>query len=214
VGDWIEMPKYGADGTVIDIALHTIKIQNFDKTISTIPTHKFIEDSSKNWRGMSDSGGRRIKRSLNLDLNTVRFLTDEEIEHLSRFELLKEYFEEKLQEIGMHNAMKEEGAPDLIPNIRRLTNVGTLRAYIVEYLRQHPLTHQDMTLIVRQLEPGPEGLPMQIYAFSSDTNWANYESFQADIFDHIFAILPEFGLRPFQIPTGTDLQSIRLATAD
>ncbi len=209
VGDWIEMPKYGADGDVIDIALHTIKIQNFDKTISTIPTHKFIEDSSKNWRGMSESGGRRIKRSLNLDVNTIRFLTDEETEHLQKHELLREYFQEKLEEIGMHNAVKEQGTPEVIPNVRRLTNVGTLRAYIVSYLRQHPKIHDGMTLIVRQMEPGPEGLPLQIYSFSNDTNWANYEGLQADIFDHIFAMIPEFGLRLYQKPSGADLEGMR-----
>jgi len=208
VGDWVEMPKYGADGDVIDIALHTITIQNWDKTISTIPTHKFIEDSFKNWRGMSESGGRRIKRALHLDVNTVRFLTDEEIAHLGRFELLIHYMQEKLEEVGMHNALKAEGNPDLVPENRQLTNVGTLRAYIVEYLRAHPKIHQDMTLIVRQLDPGPEGLPMEIYAFSNDTNWANYEDLQADIFDHIFAIMPEFGLRVFQKPAGADLEGL------
>ena len=208
VDDWVEMPKYGADGDVIDIALHTITIQNWDKTISTIPTHKFIEDSFKNWRGMSEAGGRRIKRAFHLDVNTVRFLTEEEIAHLSRFELLTHYMREKLEEVGMHNALKAEGNQDLIPENRRLTNVGTLRAYIVEYLRAHPKIHQDMTLIVRQLEPGPDGLPMQIYAFSNDTNWVNYESLQSDIFDHIFAIMPEFGLRIFQKPAGADLEGL------
>jgi miniconductance mechanosensitive channel len=206
VGDWIEMPRYGADGDVIDIALHTIKIQNWDKTITTIPTHKFIEDSFKNWRGMSKSGGRRIKRALHLDVNTVRFLSDEEIARLGRFELLKDYFAEKLIEIEAYNAAKAARDPEVIPNTRRLTNVGTLRAYMVAYLRQHPKIHQDMTLIVRQLQPGPEGLPMEIYAFSNDTNWSNYEGLQADIFDHIFAIVPEFGLRVFQKPSGKDLE--------
>ncbi len=210
VGDWIEMAKYGADGDVIDIALHTIKIQNWDKTITTIPTHKFIEDSFKNWRGMSKSGGRRIKRSLHLDLNTVRFLTEEEIEGFSRWELLRDYMQEKLEEVGMYNALKKEGHPDLVPNTRQLTNVGTLRAYIVAYLRQHPKIHQEMTLIVRQLQPGPEGLPMEIYAFSNDTNWANYEGLQADIFDHILATIPEFGLRIFQKPSGQDLGRLEL----
>ena len=209
VGDWVEMPKYGADGDVIDIALHTITIQNWDKTISTIPTHKFIEDSFKNWRGMSKSGGRRIKRALHLDVNTIRFLTEEEISRLGRFELLKDYMREKLDEVGLYNAMKAEGDPDLIPNVRKLTNVGTLRAYIVAYLRQHPKIHQEMTLIVRQLKPGPDGLPMEIYAFSNDTNWSNYESLQSDIFDHIIAIIPEFGLRAFQQPSGADLEGIR-----
>ena len=210
VGDWVEMPKYGADGDVIDIALHTITIQNWDKTISTIPTHRFIEDSFKNWRGMSESGGRRIKRAIHLDVNTVRFLTEEEITRLGRFELLREYMQGKSEEVGMYNAIKNEGGdPTLIPHTRRMTNVGTLRAYIVAYLRQHPKIHQDMTLIVRQMEPGPEGLPMQIYAFSNDTNWSNYEGLQADIFDHIFAILPEFELRVFQKPSGADLEGLR-----
>ena len=209
VGDWIEMPKYGADGDVIDIALHTIKIQNWDKTISTIPTHKFIEDSSKNWRGMSESGGRRIKRAFHLDATTVRFLTDEEIEKLGKYELLREYIQEKLEEIGMYNAVKEEGNPELIPDVRRLTNIGTLRAYIVSYLRSPPKIHEGMTLIVRQLEPGPEGIPMQIYAFSNDTNWVNYEGLQSDIFDHIFAMVPEFGLRIYQKPSGADLAALR-----
>jgi len=209
VGDWIEMPKYGADGDVIDIALHTITIQNWDKTITTIPTHKFIEDSFKNWRGMSQSGGRRIKRALHLDVNSVQFLTEEEIARLSRFELLKDYFRDKLREIEAYNAEKAEGDPDLIPNSRQLTNVGTLRAYIVAYLRQHPKIHQDMTLIVRQLEPGPDGLPMEIYAFSNDTDWSNYEGLQGDIFDHIFAIVSEFGLRVFQKPSGKDLEGLR-----
>jgi miniconductance mechanosensitive channel len=209
VGDWIEMPKYGADGDVIDIALHTIKIQNWDKTITTIPTHKFIEDSFKNWRGMSKSGGRRIKRSLNLDVNTVRFLTEEEVEKLSRWELLRDYMQGKLDEVGMYNAMKEEGNPELIPNTRQLTNVGTFRAYVVAYLRHHPKIHQDMTLIVRQLKPEAEGLPMEIYAFSNDTNWANYEGLQADIFDHILATLPEFDLRVFQRPAGRDLDNLK-----
>ncbi|NNM06917.1 MAG: mechanosensitive ion channel [Gemmatimonadetes bacterium] len=208
VGDWVEMPKYGADGDVIDIALHTITIQNWDKTISTIPTHKFIEDSFKNWRGMSKSGGRRIKRSIFLDVNSVRFLTEEELDRFGKWELLRGYMQEKLEEVGMHNALKAEGSPEIIPNTRALTNVGTLRAYIIAYLRDHPKIHQEMTLIVRQLQPGPEGLPMEIYAFSNDTNWGNYEALQADIFDHIFATLPDFGLRAFQKPTGRDLEGL------
>ncbi|MCJ7630038.1 MAG: mechanosensitive ion channel family protein [Longimicrobiales bacterium] len=208
VGDWIEMPKYGADGDVIDIALHTVTIQNWDKTITTVPTHKLIEDSFKNWRGMSRSGGRRIKRSLYLDVSTIRFLEEEEITRLGRFELLKAYMRDKLEEVGMYNALKAQGDPNLTPNTRRLTNVGTLRAYIVAYLRQHPKIHQDMTLIVRQLQPGPEGLPIEIYAFSNDTDWSNYEGLQADIFDHIFAMVPEFGLRVFQKPSGRDLEAL------
>ena len=208
VGDWIEMPKYGADGDVIDIALHTITIQNWDKTITTIPTHKFIEDSFKNWRGMSKSGGRRIKRALHLDVNTVRFLTDEEIARLRRWELLRDYMREKLEEVGMYNALKAEGDPELIPNARRLTNVGTLRAYVVAYLRQHPKIHQDMTLIVRQLEPGPGGVAHADLRFLQRHELGNYEGLQSDIFDHILAIIPEFGLRVFQKPAGKDLEGL------
>jgi miniconductance mechanosensitive channel len=209
VGDWIEMPKFGADGDVIDIALHTVTVQNWDKTITTIPTHKLIEDSFKNWRGMSNSGGRRIKRSLHLDVNSVRFLSEEEIGRLSRFEFLKAYFRERLEEVEAYNKDRAQEDPELIPHSRQFTNVGTLRAYIVAYLRQHPKIHQDMTLIVRQLQPGPEGLPLELYAFSNDTDWTNYEGLQSDIFDHILATIPEFGLRVFQKPSGKDLEGLR-----
>ena len=234
VGDWIEMPKYGADGDVVDIALHTVKVQNWDKTITTIPTHQLISDSFKNWRGMKQAGGRRISRSFRLDLNSIRFLTDDEIRRFRRYELLEDYFRQKLEEIEAFNARKrreEEGseleAPEdepregdtgspgslpVIPNLRRLTNVGTLRAYIVSYLKQHPGLRRDMTLMVRQLEPGPDGLPMQIYVFSNDTNWVSYEGIQADVFDHIFAIIPEFGLRVFQTPSGQDLARLTSGT--
>jgi miniconductance mechanosensitive channel len=209
VGDWIEMPKFGADGDVVDIALHTVKVQNWDKTITTIPTHQLMADSFKNWRGMSLSGGRRIKRAIHLDLNTVRFLTDDEIDRLGRFELLTEYIQGKREVLEAHRSGKEgKLAGDVIPNPRRFTNLGTFRAYIVNYLRQHPAVHQGMTLIVRQLKPGPQGLPMEIYAFSSDTGWSNYEGIQSDIFDHILAMVPEFGLRVFQSPSGADLQEL------
>jgi miniconductance mechanosensitive channel len=214
VGDWIEMPEYGADGDVIDIALHTIKVQNFDKTITTVPTHKFIEDSFKNWRGMSKSGGRRIKRSLHLDVHTVRFLTEEEVARLGRFEVLRNYIKEKKAEVEAHNAKRMEAAgktesgQEMIPNTRWFTNVGTFRAYVVNYLRQHPLVHQDMTLLVRQLQSGPTGLPMEIYVFSNDTDWIRYEGFQSDIFDHLLAMVPEFGLRIFQNPSGEDVRSV------
>jgi miniconductance mechanosensitive channel len=208
VGDWIEMPKYGADGDVIDIALHTIKVQNWDKTITTIPTHKFIEDSFKNWRGMSLSGGRRIKRAFYLDLNTVGFLSEREIERLGRFELLRDYIGEKREELEEYNASREAADSDVIPNSRRLTNAGTLRAYIVSYLRQHPMIHEGMTLLVRQLSSGPHGLPIEIYVFSNDTDWVRYEDLQSDIFDHIFAMIPEFGLRVFQSPSGSDIERL------
>jgi miniconductance mechanosensitive channel len=204
IGDWIEMPKYGADGDVIEIALHTVKVQNWDKTITTIPTHTLIADSFRNWRGMSLSGGRRIKRAINLDMNTVRFLSAEEIETLGRKELLADYIAGKREELSRW--AEERKVPEGIrPEPRGLTNLGTFRAYLVNYLRQHPDIHQEMTLLVRQLPPGPEGIPLEIYTFSARTEWAKYEGIQADIFDHMLAIMPEFGLRVFQSPSGRDL---------
>ena len=204
IGDWVEMPQANADGDVIDIALHTVKIQNWDKTITTIPTHRFISDSFRNWRGMSESGGRRIKRALNLDLSSVRFLTEEEIERLSRFELLREYMREKREALAAYRLEKGQRDDDTIPEPRGLTNVGTFRAYVLEYLKAHPLLHDGMTLLVRQLAPTPQGLPLQIYCFTRDTRWARHEGIQSDIFDHLFAVLPQFGLRAFQEPTGAD----------
>jgi miniconductance mechanosensitive channel len=203
VGDWIEMPQYGADGDIIDVALHTVKVQNWDKTITTIPTHKLISESFRNWRGMSESGGRRIKRALHIDLNSVRFLDDADVERFGRFALLRDYIAAKKEELAQHN--RQPGIdPSLAADVRRLTNIGTLRNYIVQYLRQHPRIHQGMTLIVRQREPGPEGLPLEIYTFANDTAWARYEEIQSDIFDHILAVVPEFGLRLFQSPSGSD----------
>src|SRR6056297_2470098 len=204
IGDWVEMPQAHADGDVIDIALHTVKIQNWDKTFTTVPTHKFISESFRNWRGMKESGGRRIKRPLHLDVNSVGFLEEEEIEHLGRYEFLREYMEQKRREITEANG-RSLGDDKVLPERRRLTNVGTFRAYVLHYLKNHPRIHKDMTLLVRQLQPGPEGLPLEIYCFANDTVWANYEGIQADIFDHMLAILPEFGLRAYQKPAGSDL---------
>jgi miniconductance mechanosensitive channel len=204
VGDWIEMPAFGADGDVIDIALHTVKVQNWDKTITTIPTHRLISDSFKNWRGMSDSGGRRIKRTFYVDMNSIRFLDESDLDYFERFSLLEDYIKAKRGKLAEYNAEHVKD-PDIISNTKRLTNVGTLRAYLVEYLRRHPMVHQDMTLIVRQLEPTPNGLPMQIYCFSSDTRWVSYEGIQSDIFDHILSTAPQFDLRVFQSPSGHDL---------
>ena len=206
IGDWVSVPQAGSDGEVIDIALHTVKVQNWDKTISTIPTHKFISESFKNWRGMSESGGRRIKRSLRLDMNSVRFLNEHEIDELSRRELLQDYMRESVAAITRYNEEKAAGNPGVIPEIRRLTNLGTFRVYVQKYLEAHPKTHKGMTLLTRQLAPGPEGVPIEIYCFSNDTAWANYEGFQADVFDHLIATLPEFGLRPFQAPGGSDFR--------
>lgn len=204
IGDWVSMPQANADGDVVDVALHTVKVQNWDKTISTIPTHKFISESFKNWRGMSESGGRRIKRSLRIDMSSVRFLTEHELAALSRREVLRDYMRNKQSELDHHNAGRGGADPETEPELRRLTNLGTFRAYVHRYLEAHPATHKDMTLLVRQLAPGPEGVPIEIYCFSNDTAWANYEAFQADVFDHLIAVLPEFGLKVFQRPTGQD----------
>jgi miniconductance mechanosensitive channel len=208
VGDWIEMADAGADGDVVDIALHTVKVQNWDKTIVTIPTYRFISASFKNWRGMSESGGRRIKRSLHVDLNSIRFLTDDEIARFREWALLRDYIERKLGEIEAWNDRPGRNAR-INADIRRLTNVGTLRAYIEAYLRAHPKIHdQGYTLIVRQLQPGPTGLPIEIYCFSSDQDWVRYEGIQADIFDHILAMVPEFGLQLYQQPAGIDFERL------
>jgi miniconductance mechanosensitive channel len=198
------MPQFGADGDVVDIALNSVRVQNWDKTYTVIPTHKFLEHSFKNWRGMSESGGRRIKRAFHVDMTTIRFLTPEEIDRFGRFVLLRDYIARKKAELEAHNRAYASDA-DAIVNARRLTNVGTLRAYIIAYLRQHPKVHQEMTFLVRQLEPTPHGLPIEIYVFSSETAWVAYEGIQADIFDHILAMVPEFGLRVYQQPSGYDV---------
>lgn len=204
VGDWIEMPGFHADGDVVDIALNSVRVQNWDKTFTVIPTHKFLEHSFKNWRGMQESGGRRIKRAVHIDMSSVRFLTDEEVAHFGRFVLLKDYVAGKVKELAEYN-QKHCSDPSVIANARRLTNLGMLRAYITNYLRQHPMIHQDMTFLVRHLAPTAEGLPIEIYVFVADVRWAVYESVQADIFDHILTIVPEFGLRVYQRPSGADL---------
>ncbi len=208
VGDWIEMPSMDANGDVVDIALHTVKVQNFDKTITTIPTYKLIADSYKNWRGMSEAGGRRIKRALPLDQNSVRFLSKEEVDDLRRFRLLGDYLVGKDKELAAWNARELAGDSNPV-NARRITNIGTFRAYVIEYLKAHEdLTGQGFTLMVRQLDPTPQGLPLEIYCFTNTTVWSEYERIQADIFDHLIAILPEFGLRLFQQPSGLDLAGL------
>jgi len=205
VGDWVEMPQLNADGDVIDIALHTVKVQNWDKTITSIPTKRFISDSFKNWRGMQESGGRRIKRSLYLDQQSVHFLDAEERKRLYRFNLLEEYLVNKRKEIDEWNAKLAERGQEPV-NTRRVTNIGTFRAYVERYLRSHPGVHQRMTLLVRQLSPTADGLPLEIYCFTNTVAWAEYEAIQSDIFDHLLAILPEFGLRVFQHPSGGDMR--------
>ncbi|CAG1004082.1 Miniconductance mechanosensitive channel YbdG [Methylophilaceae bacterium] len=204
VGDWIEMPQLNADGDVIDIALHTVKVQNWDKTITTIPTKRLISESFKNWRGMQESGGRRIKRSLYLDQNSIQFLDAESSQKLQGFSLLQDYLAQKSSELDEWNKkLAAKGAAPL--NARRVTNIGTFRAYTERYLRNHPHIKQDMTLLVRQLNPTPEGLPLEIYCFTNTTKWAEYEAIQSDIFDHLLAIVNQFGLRVFQNPSGSDL---------
>ncbi len=208
-GDWIEIPKYGADGDVIEVGLMTVKVQNWDKTISSVPTYALVSDSFKNWRGMEESGGRRIKRAVHLDMTSIRFCDDEMLERFSKIQYIQEYIDRKQREIREWNA--EHEVDERIPiNGRRLTNVGTFRAYLEAYLRHHPMILSDtMTFLVRQLPPGPQGLPIEIYVFSKDQRWANYEAIQADIFDHILAIIPHFDLRVFQEPTGSDLRQLK-----
>ncbi|MCC4265836.1 mechanosensitive ion channel family protein [Oceanimonas baumannii] len=207
VGDWLEMGRYGADGEVIDIGLTTVKVQNWDHTITTIPTYALISDSFKNWRGMSESGGRRIKRSIRLDADSVRFLHEDDIHRLQKSRLLDGYLNEKIQEINRYNRETPADMSSLV-NGRRLTNLGTFRAYLAALLRQHPHIHQRMTLMVRQLEASSEGIPIEIYAFTNTTRWVEYEGIQSDIFDHIFAVLPEFDLRVHQTPTGFDMRML------
>ena len=205
LGDWIEMPKYGADGDVIDISLTTVKVRNWDKTISTVPAYALISDSFKNWRGMKESGGRRIKRAINLDMNTVKFCDPMMLDKFRRIEHIAEYIDAKQNEIDEYNTAGNIDNTELI-NGRRMTNVGTFRAYVIAYLKHHPKINQNMTFLVRQLQPTECGLPIEIYVFSSDTVWANYEAIQSDIFDHFLAVIPEFGLRVFQNPTGSDFK--------
>ncbi len=208
IGDWIEMPKYGADGDVIDLSLTTVKVQNWDKTITAIPSYALISDYFKNWRGMSESGGRRIKRSICIDMTSIKFCTAEMLDKFKRFKYIQEYIDNKLQEINEHNkSLGIIDESDLI-NGRRLTNIGTFRAYVIAYLHNHPQVHKNMTFLVRQLQPTETGLPIEIYVFSSDQVWAHYEGIQADIFDHILAVVPEFDLRVFQNPTGADFKTL------
>lgn len=208
IGDWIEMPKYGIDGDVIDISLHTIKVQNWDKTIASIPSYALISDSFKNWRGMSESGGRRIKRAIHIDIGSIKFCDDTLKSKLSKFSLLKDYLQQKEEDIKNHNEKLQLDSGEMI-NGRHLTNIGTFRAYIVAYLKNNPKIHTEgMTFLVRQLPPGETGLPLEIYVFSNDQVWVNYEGIQSDIFDHLLAIVPQFDLKVFQNPTGQDFKSL------
>lgn len=203
-GDWIEMPKYGADGDVVDITLTTVKVRNFDRTITTIPTYALINDSFKNWRGMQESQGRRIKRAIYIDMNTIRFCTPEMLARFSKIRYIADYMQRKNREVKAYNADQGIGEDDGA-NARRLTNIGTFRAYVYAYLQNHPMVNTDMTFLIRQLAPTQHGLPLEIYVFCRDKVWANYEAVQSDIFDHLLAIAAEFDLKVYQYPSGTDL---------
>ena len=207
--DWIEMPKYGADGDVLEITLTTVKVQNFDNTITTIPTYALINESFKNWRNMNLSGGRRIKRYVNIDLGSIKFCSSEMLERLKRIQLINQYIQNRQEEILVYNKKHQVDESTLV-NGRRLTNIGIFRSYVEAYLRQHPVINKDMTFLIRQLSPSENGLPIEIYVFCKDTNWTAYEAIQADIFDHILAVVPEFDLRVFQEPSGSDFQKIAL----
>lgn len=206
LGDWIEMPKYGADGFVTDISLNTVKVQNFDKTITTIPTYALISDSFKNWRGMVDAGGRRIKRAIYIDTSSINFCTADMIEQFKKIQYLADYIQSKEKEIENYNR-EQDADPLVLINGRHMTNIGTFRVYIENYLKSHPKIRKDMIQIVRQLSSGEYGLPLEVYAFTSDTDWVKHEAVQSDVFDHIFAIVPQFGLRIYQQPTGYDMRS-------
>jgi miniconductance mechanosensitive channel len=206
IGDWIEMPKYGADGDVVEISLHTVKVENWDRTITAIPSYALVSDSFKNWRGMQTSGGRRIKRSIYIDKTSVSFCTEEMVERFKKIQFLTDYISGKQKEIQEYNTGHCIDTSEPV-NGRQITNIGTLRAYIENYLRNHPKIHKGMTMMVRQLQPTENGLPLEIYAFTNDTNWVNYEAIQADIFDHILSVIPSFGLRVFQAPSGHDMRT-------
>jgi len=207
IGDWVEAPQFGADGDVVDIALHTVKIQNWDKTITIIPTHKLIDSSFKNWRGMTDSGGRRIKRAIYIDISTIRFWDEELLRRFQQFDLLQDYLESKLKEVDNSNQTVAANLDQIVKG-RLFTNIGTFRAYIKAFLKNHSDIHDKMTFLIRQLPPGEKGLPMEIYVFTKDTDWVRYESIQSDIFDHLMAIVSEFDLKVFQNPSGNDFKSI------
>lgn len=209
IGDWIEFPQMGADGDVIDIALHTVKVQNWDKTITSIPTWKFMSESFKNWRGMKEYGGRRIKRTFLIDTSTVRFLTAGDIEELKKIHLISDYLEGKVKEINESNSQSHEEvsiAANSAVNIRKLTNIGTLRAYLLEYLKHHPGINKEMLMMVRMMQPTSDGVPMELYCFTTSTAWEDYEGVQGDIFDHLLSTMQTFDLALFQSPTGRDFQ--------
>lgn len=207
VGDWLEMPKYGADGDVMDISLTTVKVRNWDKTITSIPSYALISDSFKNWRNIENVRGRRIKRAIHIDATSVRFVDEEDLARLRGSQLLTDYIESKMAEIERDN--KAQGVDPVSPvNGRRLTNLGIFRAYLTAYLGASKNINHELTFMVRQLATGSDGIPLELYGFANDTSWVPYENIQSDIFDHVFAVIPEFGLRLHQTPTGHDIQQL------
>lgn len=206
IGDWIEVPGADADGEVIDIALTTVRVQNWDNTITTVPAYDLISKSFKNWRGMSESGGRRVKRAILIDLDSIHFASEAELERWKEIDLIRDYLASKLREVRTYNSAHPSSKTS-VANARKLTNIGTFRAYCLAYLRANPKIHQGMTLIVRQLDPTDRGLPLEIYCFTNDTAWANYEAIQSDLFDHLLAIMSEFGLEAFQVTSASSMRS-------
>jgi miniconductance mechanosensitive channel len=207
VGDWVQMDKYGADGDVIEINLATVKVKNWDKTITTVPTYSFISDSFKNWRGMEETGSRRIARSIYINQHSVKFCTEEMIKGYKKIHILKDYAEEKTREIEDYNKERNVDVSE-VSNGRRMTNLGTFRAYLLRYLQNHPKINQELTILVRQLDPTPDGIPIQIYAFCTDIAWVNYEAVQSDIFDHTLSVIHQFDLEIFQNPSGSDFKTL------
>jgi len=209
IGDWIEVPNYSANGTVVDMSLTTVKVENFDNTITTVPAYAMITNAFINWRGMEESGGRRMKRALYINVSDVRFLNEADLDHYEEIDLLADYIKSRRKEIKEDNQKKAQG-PNLEMNARRLTNIGTFRVYVEEYLKHHPEIRKDTTLMVRQLGTEGQGIPLEIYAFAKTTDWAKYEGIQSNIFDHFYAIAPEFGLTLFQQPSGNDVRKLGL----
>ncbi len=208
IGDWVSMPTYNADGPLIELNLMTAKIQNWDKTITSVPTYALISSSVKNWEGMSQAGVRRIKRSINFDVNSIKFIENDDLEKFTKYDLIKDYIQKKEKEIAEYNKSKVQN-PDLVVNIRKQTNIGVFRKYAEEYLKSRDDISKEQTLMVRQLQPTEKGLPLEVYCFSTDTAWVNYEAIQSDIFDHLIAVANEFGLRIFQNPTGLDFMALK-----
>lgn len=207
IGDWVDIPQHNASGDIMEIGLTTVKVKNFDNTITTVPTQSLINDSFKNWRGMQESAGRRIKRAIHIDINSIKFCDQDDISRYRKIDHIKEYLTTKQDELDSYN-QKSGNLKESLANGRRLTNIGTFRAYVLAYLQHHPLINQDLTIMARQLPPSAGGIAIEVYAFSTDKNWANYENLQADIFDHLLAVVGEFDLRVFQKPSGFDLHKL------